>query len=133
MVDPPDDAGSALPYVDGTDAPDERDDAEAPAMLHMVVNTHNPESCAFRSEADDTALTPGIEGLGAAAHAKGATLQSFWVNTGSHAFFILLDAPNAHVVDEVIRDSGLTGRTHSEVYAILDMTALRDAESKRER
>lgn len=87
-------------------------------MLHMLVNVHNPESCAFRSEADDEALSPGFDRLESIAAERGAEMRDAWVNTGSHAIFVLLEAPNAHVIDEILREAGLTGRTHSQVYAV---------------
>lgn len=90
-------------------------------MLHMLVNVHNPESCAYRSAEDDAALTPGLERFGAAAEARGASLRGWWVNTGAHTFFLLVDAPNAHVVDELLRDAELTGRTHTQTFAVDDM------------
>ena len=96
-------------------------------MLHMIVNTHNAESCAFRSDEDEAALSPGIDQLASAAAARDAAVQGFWVNSASHTFFILVDAPNAHVIDEVIREVQLTGRTHSQVVAVLDMADLKKA------
>ena len=41
-----------------------------------------------------------------------------WVNPGSHTVFLLMDAANAHVVDEVVRESGLIGRTSTQVFAV---------------
>lgn len=93
-------------------------------MLHMLVNTHNAESCAFRSAGDEAALTPGFGNLGQVAQQRGASLQGSWVNTASHTVFALIDAPNAHVVDEVIREAGLTGRTHGQVFAVEDTAVL---------
>lgn len=87
-------------------------------MLHMLVNTHNAESCAFRSADDEAALAPGFGNLGRVAQERGASVLGSWVNTASHTVFALIDAPNAHVVDEVIREAGLTGRTHSQVFAV---------------
>jgi len=93
-------------------------------MLHMLVNVHNPESCAFRSEQDDEVLTAALEQVGSISTDRGAALRNWWVNTGSHTFFILIDAPNAHVIDEIVREVGLTGRTHTQVYAVGDLGEL---------
>ena len=93
-------------------------------MLHMLVSTHNAESCAFRSAEDEAAVAPAFGGLGRVAEERGASLRGSWVNTASHTVFALIDAPNAHVVDEVIREAGLTGRTHSQVFAVDDTAAL---------
>ena len=93
-------------------------------MLHMLVNTHNPESCAFRSPEDEAALAPGFALLGQVAQQRGATLHGAWVNTGSHTVFALIEAANAHVVDEVVREAGLTGRTHTQVFAVEDTQSI---------
>lgn len=98
-------------------------------MLHMVVNSHNAESCAFRSEADEAALAPGFVQLGNVAQERGATVQGSWVNPASHTAFFLIDAPNAHLVDEVVRESGLIGRTHTQVFAVQETQALFDTET----
>ena len=89
-------------------------------MLHMLVNTHNPESCAFRSPEEEAALAPSFMNLGEIAEKRGATLHGSWVNPGSHTIFLLIDAPNAHVIDEVVRESGLIGRTSTQVFAVDD-------------
>jgi hypothetical protein len=36
-------------------------------MLHMIVSTHNPESCGFRGEQEDEILRDAIEGFSGAA------------------------------------------------------------------
>jgi len=96
-------------------------------MLHMLVNTHNPESCAFRSDADEAAITPALDTLGDVASGRGASVEGWWVNPAGHTFFILIDAPNAHVVDEIVREAALIGRTHTQVHAVIEMRELRDA------
>jgi hypothetical protein len=93
-------------------------------MLHMIVNTHNPESCAFRSDADQEALVSALQRLGEAAAAHDATVRGSWNNRSAHTFFMLLDAPDAHAVDEILRDAGLTARAHSTVYAVIEMETL---------
>ena len=95
-------------------------------MLHMLVNSHNAESCAFRSVEDEAALAPGFAQIARAALERGATVQGSWVNTASHTIFLVVDAPNAHVIDEVIRDAGLTGRTHTTTFAVQDTNELLD-------
>ena len=93
-------------------------------MLHMLVNTHNPESCAFRSPEEEAALAPVFMNLGEVAQKRGATLHGSWVNPGSHTVFLLIDAANAHVIDEVVRESGLIGRTSTQVFAVDDTQAV---------
>ena len=96
-------------------------------MKHMIVNTHNAESCGFRSEEDGTAIGGALEGLGKTAPDLGVTIEHFWINRAAHAFFIVVDAPNAHVIDEVVLKSGLLGRTHTEIFPVMTMEEVREA------
>lgn len=88
-------------------------------MLHMIVNTHNAESCAFRGEEEEKHLVGALDGLEKAAADKGVELRGAWINRGAHEFFILVDSPDAHTVDEVLLATGLIGRTHSRVTAVI--------------
>lgn len=92
-------------------------------MKHMVVNTHNAESCGFRSEEDGKAIGGALEAFGK----SGLTVDEFWINRSAHAFFILVDAPNAHVIDEALLKAGLVARTHTEIFPVLTMEEVREA------
>jgi hypothetical protein len=88
-------------------------------MLHMVVNTHDAMNCAFRGEEEDRLLSDALdrfteEAPDAVMHVKGA-----WINRGAHEFFILVDSPNAHVIEDSLVASGLLGRTHTRVMTVL--------------
>jgi hypothetical protein len=96
-------------------------------MKHMVVNTHNAESCGFRSEEDGEAIGGALDGFGKSGAEFGLTIDSFWVNRSAHTFFILVDAPNAHVIDEALVKAGVVGRTHTEVFPVLTMEEVRAA------
>jgi hypothetical protein len=88
-------------------------------MKHMVVNTHNPESCAFRSEEDGAAVGGLLDGLNDAAAAEGAVVEGFWIDRAAHTFFILVEAPNAHAVDAAMLRAGFVGRTHSDIHPVM--------------
>jgi hypothetical protein len=92
-------------------------------MMHVLVNTHNPESCAFRDEEHEEVLVGGARGISAACEEHGAKLQGLWVNRAAHKFFAIIDAPNAHVIDDIIVACGWIGHTNSEVYAVTTMEA----------
>jgi hypothetical protein len=87
-------------------------------VKHMVVNTHNPESCAFRSEEDGQLVGGILDGFAQAAADEGATVEGFWIDRGAHTFFILVDAPNAHAVDAAMLRAGFVGRTHTDVHPV---------------
>ena len=88
-------------------------------MLHMIVNTHNAESCAFRGKEEDDHLRPALEGLEKAAADKGVTVRGVWINRAAHEFFILVDAPHGHAIEETLLTTGLVGRTHSRVLSVV--------------
>lgn len=88
-------------------------------MLHMVVNTHNPESCAFRGQDEGRILSDAFDRLDQQAAEQGAMVKGSWVNRGAHEIFVLVDAPNAHVVEEALLGAGLVGRTHSRVLSVM--------------
>jgi hypothetical protein len=87
-------------------------------MLHMLVNTHSAESCAFRSDEHRQILPAALASLGEVAEKQGAAVQGAWVNLASHTVFALVDAPDAHALDAIIREAGLIGYTDSRVYAV---------------
>ena len=96
-------------------------------MKHMLVNTHNAESCGFRGKEEGDAIGAAIEGL----MKSGLTVDHFWINRAAHAFFIVVDAPSAHDVDAGLLQSGLIGRTHTEIFPILTMEEVREDAQRR--
>jgi hypothetical protein len=88
-------------------------------MLHMVVSTHNPESCAFRGQEEGRILSDAFERLDEQATEQGASVKGSWVNRAAHEIFVLVDAPNAHVIEEALLGAGLIGRTHSRVLSVV--------------
>ena len=92
-------------------------------MKHMLVNTHNAESCGFRSEEDGNAIGAAIEGL----MKSGLTVDHFWINRAAHAFFIVVDAQSAHEIDEA---DALDRRRYSESPPVLRRGLTNSAQSE---
>lgn len=88
-------------------------------MLHMVVNTHSPESCAFRGKEEDDALSGAIDKVGEQAGDFGITIKSSWINRAAHEIFILVDAPHGHAIEELFVKAGLIGRTHTRILPVI--------------
>lgn len=100
-------------------------------MLYMVVNTHNPESCAFRSQEDARALMePFDRFITELAAPNGLAIRGSWVNRPSHESFLLLEAPSPHLIDDVLVEAGIVGRTHTRVLSVIatDDVRVPDAE-----
>ncbi len=85
----------------------------------MIVNTHNPESCAFRGEEERQAFLDALDQFQARVRDHAVTIQGAWVSRVAHEIFILVDAPNAHAVEEVLLGAGMIGRTHSRVQPLV--------------
>lgn len=95
--------------------------------LHMVVNRHSPDDCAFRDDVSREALMSGLDSLTEAASEQGGNVEGVWLNMAGHTIFVLIDAPDAHAVDRAIRDANLIGRTTSQVFAVVTFQALKDS------
>jgi hypothetical protein len=86
----------------------------------MVINTHNAESCAFRSKEDAVATTGAFDRFEqVVAAADGLELLGSWVNRPSHEAFLLVEAPAAHAIDDAIVEAGVLGRTHTRVVSVI--------------
>ena len=71
-------------------------------MLHMVIVTHGPDTCPLAvSENRQKATTLGTR-LNEVMTAHGITLQGAWTNVPGHASYSVLDAPNAHVINQAL-------------------------------
>ena len=96
--------------------------------VHMVVSTHNPESCLFRGEQEGEVLTAAIERFRGSASERKITIQGFWMSRSVHEFFMLAEAADAHVIEDLVVESGLVGRTHTRILPVNEVQAVLDAE-----
>ncbi|MGH3443427.1 MAG: DUF3303 family protein [Nitriliruptorales bacterium] len=96
-------------------------------MLHLVVNSHNPEYCAFRGEEERRALTGGFDRLGDLAAERGVEIQGPWFSRVSHEVFVVVDAPDAHAVEDLVAASGLVSRTTTRILPLVTQAQLREA------
>jgi hypothetical protein len=89
-------------------------------MLHMIVNTHHAESCAYRGEAEAATLIGAFERLeGGVAAAHDVKIQGSWINRPSHEGFILAEAPSAHAIDDALAEAGILACSHSRVLSVM--------------
>ncbi len=73
-------------------------------MLHMVVANHGPDTCAAVVPEVTEMAKAGFQQTDEAAKKLGITVQGTWTNMTAHTMYILVDAPNAHVVSQLFRD-----------------------------
>ena len=89
-------------------------------MLHMVVSTHDPADCAFRGKEQEEVLVGAFEAFEKAAPDKDLTLMGSWINRSIHEAFVVIDAPNAHAIEEALLVSGLLGRSTSRILPVVE-------------
>ena len=70
-------------------------------MLHMVIATHGPDTCAASVPEIRELAKSTLPKLEEVAKGLGVTVQGGWANMPAHAIYILVDAPNAHVVNRL--------------------------------
>ena len=73
-------------------------------MLHVVVLTHGPDTCAAAHEEYGKMARESMNLRDEMSKKHGVTLQGAWVDAPAHTIYLLADAPNAHVVNSLMAD-----------------------------
>ncbi len=68
-------------------------------MLHMVVLTHGPDTCAAANAAYGKMARDAMDQKEVVAKKHQVTIQGAWVDPPAHVFYIVVDAPNAHTIN----------------------------------
>ena len=76
-------------------------------MLHMVIATHGPDTCAAAVPEVAEMAMAGFQKMDEVAANLGITVQGSWANMPAHALYVVVDAPNAHVVNQLARETQL--------------------------
>ena len=88
-------------------------------MLHMVIVRHTAESCPGRP--GNEAVHPCMNTMQELIAERGIGVVGRWADPAAHVNFLVLDAPNAHVIQEVMMSSGMAGHTTTDVRPVLSM------------
>jgi hypothetical protein len=64
-------------------------------------------------------MAPWDRFTGQLAAANGITIRGSWINRPAHEAFMLVDAPSTHVIDDVLIEAGVIGRTHTRVLSVI--------------
>ena len=73
-------------------------------MLHMVVLTHGPETCAAINSASSEMARTAVAQMEDVSKKFQCFVKGAWVDPPAHTFYIVADAPNAHVVNQVMEE-----------------------------
>jgi len=88
-------------------------------VLHMIVNTHNPQDCVFRGDTESEAMRGALRRFHEVARERGIEPQGTWMSRAAHEIFLLVEAPTVHAIEEILVDAGLVGLTRSQVLPVL--------------
>jgi muconolactone delta-isomerase len=70
----------------------------------MVVMTHGPDTCAAANPESGRMARSAMEKMDDTSKKHQVTLQGAWVDPPGHVFYILVDAPNAHAVNNLMTE-----------------------------
>ena len=73
-------------------------------MLHMVVMTHGPETCAAVDKTSGEMARSAITQMETVSKKLQCFIKGAWVDPPAHVFYVLADAPNAHVVNQAMEE-----------------------------
>jgi hypothetical protein len=90
-------------------------------MLHMVVITHGPDTCAaVQPEAGEMARAAMRE-LSDISKKHEVDVQGWWVDAPGHVFYMVADGPNAHAVNRLMQELNLFRWNTIDIHPVITM------------
>ena len=90
-------------------------------MLYLASLSHGPEKCpGVALEIRDRVLRMNST-MTEVLQSHGCTLQGAWVSKSAHLTFMVLDAPNAHALDDAMVDLGLAVWNTTTTYPVITL------------
>lgn len=90
-------------------------------MLHMIVAKHGPDVCPASVPATREKYMPHMAQLPAISSKLGINVQGSWVDMPAHASYMVVDAPNAHVVSQMAMELHLMDWNTVEISPVITM------------
>lgn len=90
-------------------------------MLHMVVLTHGPDTCAAASPEYGEMARSAMTQMEEVSHKLQCFVKGAWVDPPAHTFYIVADAPNAHVVNQAMEELKFMLWNTVDVHAIVTL------------
>ncbi len=88
-------------------------------MLHMVIARHSPESCPGR--AGNESIHPCLHSMEELMQKRGVRVVGRWADPPAHVSYMVLEAENDHVIQQLFLESGLFGHTTTEIRPVVSM------------
>ena len=73
-------------------------------MLHMIVATHSPEACPINVPDNMKKTLTANQQMTEVTKKLGVTISDAWVDGIAHTIFFLIEAPNAHVISQLMTE-----------------------------
>ena len=90
-------------------------------MLYLASLNHSPDKCpGVAIEIRDRVVRMAAT-MTEVLNTHGCTFQGGWVSKSAHMTFIMLDAPNAHAVDDALVDLGLAVWNTATIYPVITL------------
>ena len=90
-------------------------------MLYMLSLSHTPQQCpGVATEIRDRVVTMAAT-MTDVLKSHGCTFQGGWVSKSAHMTFMVIDAPNAHAVDDATVDLGLAVWNTAVFYPVITL------------
>ena len=84
----------------------------------MAIARHSPQNCALVSHEVRGQALQIIQRMDDVAEAHGCRLEGAWGNLVAHTTFFLVDAPNAHTLEDMLVELGVIGLNSVEIYPV---------------
>ena len=90
-------------------------------MLYMIVSRHTPEACPVVNKTSMEKMVSANQRMGEYTKAIGVTVKGMWTDMPAHTIFMLLDAPNAHLLSKMAFELHLIDNNTSVIYPVITM------------
>ncbi len=71
-------------------------------MLHMVVMTHGPDTCAAANATSGEMARNAMDKMDEVSKKHQVDIQGAWADPAGHVFYLVADAPNAHAINHLM-------------------------------
>lgn len=90
-------------------------------MLYLVALHHSPEKCPGVSNEVRNRVLRMSANMEEVLQAHGCSFQAGWVSKSAHKTFTVIDAPDAHALDDAIVDLGLAVWNTTTIYPVITL------------
>ena len=90
-------------------------------MLYFASLTHSPDKCPGVALEIRDRVVRMTSTMTEVFRTHGCAFQGGWVSKSAHLTFLVIDAPNAHAVDDALVDLGLAVWNTATIYPVVTL------------